>query len=196
MTTAPSRGSQPLRRGYVDRRPAWVLRMRKTAVLLCLGPEDVLLLPFWGASGGTAEAADYLLHPQGNRPSQREFVDGQPTAYPVNGDPLYKEVCLVVGRPDGSREIRLCYVEDRITEIDGYPALELVFEDELIGLQVIQRFHVFAELDLVSRSVVVENRGNEVLVLERVLSGALPLPRLTNSPCPRCAVSSRAPPFS
>jgi alpha-galactosidase len=164
------------RRDEIDGRPAWLLRLRTTDVLLCLGANDALLLPYWGPSGQTSRATDYLLHPQGNRPSQRAFLDGQPVAYPVYGDALFKEVCLVVSRADGSRESRLNFVEDRTSSVDGHPALDLVFEDDVIGLRVTHRFHLFAEHDIVSRSVTVENYGSHELVLERALSAALPLP--------------------
>ena len=165
-----------MRRDEIGNRPAWLLSMRNTAVLLCLGADDVLLLPYWGPHGQTARSDDYVLHPQGNRPSQRAFLDGQPVAYPVYGDPLFKEVCLVVARSDGSRETRLSFVEDRMLEIDGHPALDIVFEDRPIGLKVTQRFQIFPEHDLVARSVMVTNGGSEVLTLERALSAALPLP--------------------
>jgi alpha-galactosidase len=164
------------RRDEIDGRPAWLLRLRSTAVLLCLGANDALLLPYWGPSSQPSRAADYLLHPQGNRPSQRAFLDGQPVAYPVYGDALFKEVCLVVARADGSRESRLNFVAERTSSVEGHTALDLVFEDALIGLRVTQRFHLFAEHDVVSRSVTVENRGSHELVLERALSAALPLP--------------------
>ena len=153
-----------------------MLSTRTTAFLLRLGADDALLLPYWGPRGKAAQASDYVLHPQGNRPSQRAFLDGHPTAYPVYGDPLFKEVCLVVARADGGRETRLSFVEDRAFEIDGFPALEIVFHDQVTGLSVTQRFQVFPEHDLVARSVILKNEGTEVLTLERALSAALPLP--------------------
>jgi alpha-galactosidase len=167
---------RPPLRDEIDGRPAWLLSLRQTTVLLSLGANDALLLSHWGASGQGAHASDYVLHQHGNRPSQRAFLDGQPVAYPVYGDALFKEVCLVAARPDGSRDIRLCFVEDRVSDLDGQPVLDLVFADEQGGLRLTHHFRMFAEHDLVSRSVTVENTGNQPLVLERVLSAALPLP--------------------
>jgi alpha-galactosidase len=165
-----------VQRSEIDGRPAWLLSMHRTVVLLSLSSDDVLLLPYWGRDGQTARSADYLPSPQGSRPSQRAFLDGQPVAYPVYGDPLFKEVCLVVARADGSRDTHLSFVQDVVREIDGQAALELVFEDGLVGLRVTHRFHIFAECDVIARSVHVENRGQEVLTLERLLTAALPLP--------------------
>jgi alpha-galactosidase len=193
-------------------RPAWLLNTRNTSVCLCLGPQDTLLLPYWGANGQTDDAADYFVWPartvspsagahstsdepgdthlartgpiqgadgqnqRGNRNSERVFVDGLPLAYPIHGDASFMEPCLVVSRADGSRGVRLQFVEDRVSDADGKSILELVFRDELIGLVVEHRFVVFWELDVVVRSVSVRNHGAEALILERVLSAALPLP--------------------
>jgi len=171
-----TRDRAAVQRTAFNDRPAWLLRTRTTAILLCLDAEGTLLLPSWGANGRTENPADYLPYSQANRPSQRAFLDGAPVAYPVYGDPLFKEVCLVVARPDGARETRLSFVEDHVLEIDGHPALELLFRDHLTELSVTHRFQAFPELDLVARSVRVANDGSVPLVLERVLSAALPLP--------------------
>src|SRR5438105_10352942 len=149
-----------IQRTELDGKPAWLLAMRNTAALMCLDSDDALLLPYWGSNGGTTRAADYVVHPQGNRPSYRAFLDGHPAAYPIYGEPLFKEVCLVVSRPDGARETRVCFVQDRVTTVDdGRSVLDLVFEDQLIGLRLIHRFEPYPEHDVVARSVTVENTG-------------------------------------
>src|SRR5438132_12394104 len=102
-----------VQRADIDGRAAWLLSMRSTVVLLSLGSDETLLLPYWGAQGQTARPTDYLPQQSDNRPSQRAFLDGKPVAYPVYGDPLYKEVCLVAARADGSRETHLSFVDDR-----------------------------------------------------------------------------------
>jgi len=151
--------------------------MRNTAALLSLGANDAPLLLHWGANGHTQQAADYLSHGAGNRSSERQFLDGLPLAYPVFGEASFKEPCLVVSRKDGSRATRLEFVEDRIVDGGaGERILELVFRDDLVGLVLEHRFSVFPDLDLVARSVTIRNAGPESLTLERVLSGALPLP--------------------
>ena len=167
---------ESIERGELGDRPAWLLHMRNTAVILCLGSDDALLLPYWAANGNTHQPSDYLLHPQGNRPGHRAFLDGQPVAYPVFGDPLYKEVCLVVARVDGSREVRLAFIEDRITQVDGRAVLELAFEDRHIGVSVTHRFAVFPDHDIVVRSATITNTSDHTVLLERALSAALPLP--------------------
>ena len=166
-----------VQRAPIDERLGWLLSTRNTVVLLSLGPNDALLLSHWGPSGRTRHAPDYLPHGAGNRSSERLFLDGLPLAYPIYGEASFKEACLVVLREDGSRSSRLEFVEDRIVEGgEGESVLVLVFRDTLVGLVLEHRFSVFWELDVVARSVTVRNLGAESLSLERVLSGALPLP--------------------
>jgi alpha-galactosidase len=165
-----------VQRAPLDGRPGWVISTRTTTVVLSLGANDALLLSYWGANGHTQHAADYLPYRSDNRSSERLFLDGLPVAYPVHGEASFKEPCLVVSREDGSRVTRLEFVEDRIRDEGGTVSLEAVFRDALTGLVLEQRFSVFADLDLVARSVTIRNSGSESLTLERVLSGALPLP--------------------
>ena len=141
-------------------------------MLLQLAADDVLLLPYWGARGASAVAGDYVPHRHANRASQRAFLDGQPLAYPIYGDPLFKEVCLVAARADGFRETRSVFVEDHATE----SSLDLTFRDELTGLRLIHHFQVFPEEDIVLRWVTLSNDGPQTLTLERAFTAALPLP--------------------
>src|SRR5438067_5811274 len=150
MHTDAVRKSEPVQRARLDGQPAWLLNTRNTAVLLCSGPQGTLLLPYWGATGYTDQPGDYLPRRLGDMPAERTFIDGLPQAYPVHGDAAFIEPCLVVAREDGSRGVRLAFVEDRVSDedADGRVVLELVFRDELIGLVAEQRFAVFWELDV------------------------------------------------
>ena len=168
--------SAGVRRGRLGDQPAWLLLTQRTAVVLCVADDHTFLQPYWGGHGVSDNPADYPSVSAWNRRSEREFVDGFPLAYPVFGEASFKEPCLVVSRSDGSRVIRLEFVEDRLREVDGRPVLDLVFRDDLLGLSIEHRFAVFAEQDLIARSVVLQNAGSEVLTLERALSAALPLP--------------------
>ncbi len=155
----------------MDGRPAWVLETQAASLALWLGPGDTLYLPHWGASGGSVAEA-YLPRVSPNRPSEAGFLDGQPLAYPAYGMSTFKEPCLVVQTEGGARGVRFEFVSDAI---DG-DSLELQFQDPLLHLQVTLRFRVYAVLDLVARSVLLRNLGSQTLLLERVLSAALPLP--------------------
>src|SRR5437764_7505335 len=141
--------SQPARvaiqRAQVDGSRAWMLATRRTAVLLRLGADDALSLPYWGANGGAGLLDETLAGLPGSRDAEAGYLDGQPLAYPVYGSPTFKEPCLVISRADGVRGPRLRFLEDHLT----HDRLELVFRDDLLGLLVSQLFQPFPDHDLV-----------------------------------------------
>ena len=157
-------------------RTAWLLRTRRAAMLLSLREDGALILDHWGAGGASERGDDYLPRPPQNRPSHRAFLDGVPLAFPVHGDPSFKEPCLAVMFADGTRTVRLALRDDEIVERDGHPTLTLTFEDPVQQLVVSLRFEVFVEHDVVRRSVRLENAGAAPVRVERVLSGAIGLP--------------------
>jgi len=165
----------PIVRTTLAGRPAWILLTTQTAMVLSVGPDGALLLDHWGAAGGP-QAEAYLPHALGNRPSEARFLDSVPLAYSVYGDPCFKEPCLCAVYADGVRIVRLMFQEDRVIEQDGRPVLELAFTDPVYRLRVTHRFVVYPDLDVIARSVVVENDGERPVRLERVLSAGLALP--------------------
>jgi alpha-galactosidase len=163
-----------VQRAELDGARAWLLETQRTAALLRCQPgadDDPLYLPYWGPRSGPDLLEGALADLPRNRPSQAGFQDGQPLAYPVYGSPTFKEPCLVATRADGARGPRLSFVADRLAD----NALELEFFDAVFGLRVCQHFEVFPEHDLIARWVVVTNTGDQPLVLDQVLSAALPL---------------------
>src|SRR5690349_9657199 len=92
-----------------DGRSAWLLRTRQAAMLLSIGPSGALLLDHWGGGGlslapdDSPRGDDFSPRPPRNRPSHAAFLDGVPLAFPVYGDPSFKEPCLAVVYADGTR---------------------------------------------------------------------------------------------
>ena len=159
-------------RSDLEGRPAWVIETDNSSMLLCLGADDTLYMPHWGASAHSHSAADYLPHVPRNRPSEATFLDGQPLAYPVFGMPTFKEPCLVVATASGARGTRLEFVDDAIS--DNH--LDLTFRDPLVGLDVTLRFEVHAHLNLIGRRASLFNTGHQALLIERALTAAMALP--------------------
>jgi alpha-galactosidase len=108
---------------------------------------------------------------------------------PSSGDA--RPPALVVQHPDGSAVLDLRYVRHRI--VDGKPALvglpsvyvehpdeaqtlEVTLADTISGLEVDLRLTIFADLPVVSRSVVVRNSGPAALLVRTAMSGILDLP--------------------
>src|SRR3712207_1025202 len=120
-------------------RPAWLLRTRRGAMLVSVGARGALLLDHWGAVSLSEQGDDFHPRPPRNRPSHRAFLDGVPLAYPVYGDPAFKEPCLAVVYADGTRVVQLAFRDDDIAEVRGRPALTLSFVDTAYGLVVAHR---------------------------------------------------------
>jgi alpha-galactosidase len=152
-----------------------VLLTRHTALALALDEHGFLHVVHWGASGRSTRLDDYL--PPAARSGQiaAGMLDGRPLAFPVYGDPTYKEPCLALSR-DGHRESRFEFAEDQVLETERGPLLELSFRDRLLQSRLILRFRLYAEHDVIGRSASVVNDGEAPLTIERMLSAALPLP--------------------
>ncbi|MBV9355086.1 MAG: alpha-galactosidase, partial [Chloroflexi bacterium] len=164
-----------IRASRVGDRRTWVLETVNTALVISVDASDVLRQEHWGGRSPGADAGAYLGARWSPRPSQREFLDGELLAYPVYGDPAFKEPCLCVLYADGVRIARLHFVEAREGGAELQPTLELTFEDAAYGLRVTHQFEAVWGHDVVRRGVRLTNVGTEPIRVERVLSAALPL---------------------
>ncbi|MFN8472312.1 MAG: alpha-galactosidase [Anaerolineae bacterium] len=154
----------------VDGRPMWVLETEQTGMGLSIGPHERLQLDHWGERLVRAEDYRALSHTFAAASFGPE-LDHTPLAYPVFGDPTFKEPALAVTYHDGVRAADLRFVTANIA--DDAPTLELVFEDAVYGLRVIHCFEVHAPFDLISRSVRLENHSSDPLKVNAVASAAL-----------------------
>ncbi len=164
-----------------------------TTYLIGLSPEGYVGHIYYGRKLGS-EGNNYLLHMEEApfTPSVRErekasFMDFFPMEYPAGGIGDYRESCLDVRGGSGSIGCELLFKEYRITKgkpvLPGLPAsfgtedeaetLELVCEDRLLGIEVILAYSVFWKCDMITRSIRVDNRGEEHLKLEKVYSACL-----------------------
>ncbi len=108
---------------------------------------------------------------------------------PFTGDA--RPPALVVQHPDGSAVLDLRYVRHRVVEgkpaLEGLPSvyverdgeaqtLEVTLADATSGLEVDLRLTIFADLPVITRSVVLRNAGPAALVVRTAMSGVLDLP--------------------
>lgn len=123
-------------------------------------------------------------------PSVREwdkvsFSDSFPFEYPVSGTGDFREACLSVRTQDGGRGAELKYESHRFytgkKALNGLPATfgadcvctDVTLSDPILGIRVILTFSAFQDLDVIARSVKIENTGESTVVLERALSASL-----------------------
>ncbi|MGN1106552.1 MAG: glycoside hydrolase family 36 N-terminal domain-containing protein, partial [Huintestinicola sp.] len=148
------------------------------------------------------EDLSYLLRldenpftPKVNSRDMGTFMDTTPFEYPVHGTGDYREPAIMLMDNKGMSSLDLRYVSYEITK--GKPILEqsledmtvrlpatfaeeneaetiaITLEDKRTGLNVILYYTVFADLDVITRSVKLINKGAEAFDVRRVLSACV-----------------------
>ena len=121
--------------------------------------------------------------PSENNRDRTSFLDSFPMEYPGNGVGDYRRSSIAVRTMGGHTAVALQYVSHKIYPgkpvLTGLPAtfggeedcetLELLCEDKVLGLQVILLYTAFKDVDVITRSVKIVNRG-EPLYLTKALS--------------------------
>lgn len=121
------------------------------------------------------------------RADQTAFLDELPTEYSGCGLGDYRESCLRVETEEGFRACNLTYKSHEIRagkpDLPGLPAtrggetdcatLELVCQDEALGLEVHLYYTAYESLDVICRSARIVNRGGKPVTLTAALSACL-----------------------
>ncbi len=136
---------------------------------------DNALLRRWMVFSANEEGKDYTL-------------DFLPQEYPCSGGTDFRIPAIKAEYPDGSRTLQLHYTGYSLTAgkpaLPGLPAvyveheseadtLELYLHDPLTGLRVTLRYTAFSTMDVITRSVTVENCGTQRVILEKAISASV-----------------------
>lgn len=114
-------------------------------------------------------------------------LDALPQEYPVMGVGDFRNSALIVRNADGSECCDLRYIGHEIKKgkygLPGLPAvyadaakaqtLEIYLEDKVSGLRVTLLYGVLEDADMITRSVVIENRGSRSVTVEKAASACL-----------------------
>ena len=114
-------------------------------------------------------------------------LDVLPQEYPAFGTGDYRSPALIVKNHDGSFACDLRYFGHQITKgkyrLQGLPAvyagedeaqtLAIFLRDTVSGVQVRLMYSVLPQYDIITRSAIVKNKGDEPVLLEKVLSASL-----------------------
>lgn len=125
--------------------------------------------------------------PSSNKREKGAFLDCAPMEYPETGMGDYRESALCVRSAQGHRASELCYEGYEIVKgkpaLEGLPAtwgkdsecstLKIFCRDSLLGMKVTLMYSVFEGSDALTRSVIIENEGEEPVYIEKVLSACL-----------------------
>ena len=132
-----------------------------------------------GFSGNPAEAG-----------ADRTYsLDVLPQEYPTWGTGDYRNAALIIQNADHSESCKLQYAGHTIKKgkynLPGLPAvyaeeneaetLEIYLEDRVSNLKVTLLYGVVEQLDIITRSVIIENHGSENIIIEKAGSACLEL---------------------
>lgn len=148
---------------------------------------------YYGARISNTDAS-YLMRtkeapfvPSQNQRDRSSFLDTFPMEYPGNGVGDYRESAIAVLDKNGNTAVQLLYTGHKIyagkPKIPGLPAvfgseaecqtLEITAMDQVLGLEVVLYYSVFADKDVITRSVRIRNSAEEPVFLTKVMSAAL-----------------------
>lgn len=147
---------------------------------------------YYGAK--ISDDAAYLLRtgeapfvPSKNNRDRSSFLDTFPMEYPGNGIGDYRESAIAILDENGNTTVYPLYKGHKIYAgkpgITGLPAtygnekecmtLELYAEDFVRNLEITLFYTVFADVDVITRTVQVTNRAKEPVFLTKVMSASL-----------------------
>ena len=165
----------------------------KSTYLMGLTPEGYLGHIYYGDRLYQA-AENYMLRmeeppytPSVNKREKSSFLDSFPMEYPTGGIGDYRESCLNVRNEAGQMGCEIHYVSHEIYNgkkaLKGLPAsfgtedevqtLDILCEDEVLGLQVVLSYSVFEKENVITRSVRLINKGAQKLKIEKIYSACL-----------------------
>lgn len=96
--------------------------------------------------------------------------------FPVYGGLRYKEYCLKVAFADGTRETAYRYAGYQVLQGENYEELIISLEDEHYAFDMELHYKVYEAYDLMERNVVLRNRSDESIQIERIHSGQFHIP--------------------
>lgn len=99
-----------------------------------------------------------------------------PEEFPVHGGLRYKEHCLKVTFPDGTRELVYRYDGYDIEEGDGREELVIHLKDDHYAFRMDLHYILYPAYDLMERSVVLKNEMEEPLQIEQLHSAQFHIP--------------------
>lgn len=117
-------------------------------------------------------------------------LDTLPLEYASDGTGDFRTPAISITQEDGSTALDLRFQEYRLVKgkysIPGLPAvyadeneaetLEIVLKDTVSGVQVILKYGVLEQADVITRSVVITNKGESAVVIEKAHSLCMDIP--------------------
>lgn len=178
---------------YDEKQKLFVLNTEHTTYAFALVDEGYLCHVYYGKrifSGNLRyllKEEDAPFVPEKNKREKNSFLDMAYMEYPETGMGDYRESAFCMRDADGYRASELFFeryeVEKGKPHLAGLPAtwgtdadcetLKVYCVDAHTGVRVCLQYSVFEDVDVLTRSVIVENAGERDVYLEKVLSACL-----------------------
>lgn len=178
---------------YDEKEQVFLLHTQNTTYAIAVTDGSYLCHLYYGKKISDAHIR-YLLKedeppgvPSRNRREMNTFLDNFPMEYPQSGTGDYREAAFCVRSVEGHRASFCAYRRYEIQagkpQLKQLPAtfaaedtcttLILYCEDDVLGLRMHLIYSVFEDVDVITRSVRIENSGKSPVYLEKVLSACL-----------------------
>ena len=149
----------------------WILETKHTAYAFGLNSQGLLLHTYWGAKLPRVE--DYPAPGESNGWSAFSgAADILTEEYPAYAGNKYIEPCLKLEFSDGVRDTVLQFASSQVLDNE----LHIQLKDADYPLTVTLHYRLHQELDLLERSVTVQNNSDSAVTLERIFSAQWHLP--------------------
>lgn len=178
---------------YEKQKKIFKLDTEKSTYLIGLSPEGYVGHIYYGDRLNQS-VDNYLLRmsehpftPSVNKREKSMFLDFFPAEYPSGGVGDYRESCINIRDSHGSMGSEFFYISHEIYKgkhkLEGLPAsfgteeetetLDIHCRDEVLDLELILSYSVFEKENIITRSVRVENHGQQEVRLEKIYSACL-----------------------
>ncbi len=176
---------------FLEKEKVFVIDTENTSYVMGISGEEGLLGHlYYGDKIDSADAA-YLwktIEPQVNPTvdmrDRSSFLDRFPFEYSSNNVGDYRKSSIEITDNNGHTSLLLCYESHEIfggkRAIAGLPAtfgtaddsmsLEIVLADKVVGIRCILSYSIFAGLDVIARSVRLENMSDNTVYIDKVMS--------------------------
>lgn len=171
------------------------LQVKDTSYCLHITEDGYISHLYWGKRIQDADVRFLLDSKRGSFTAPRDYgsrdVDRLPQEYPFFGNGDHRTPAYEVLRQDGSSVTELRYRSHRIANgkpgLQGLPATYMEADDEgqtldidlidpILHLLVTLRYSAYEQRDVITRSAIFTNEGQESLVLARALSASVDMP--------------------
>jgi alpha-galactosidase len=162
-------------------RPLWALVTEHSTYALGVTSDGLVVNLHWGPRLATlADLPD--PHLARAHSSQDPALTSAAEEYPGYGGLRYGELAARAVFADGVRDLDLCYERAELLPDSAHlPGLTLYLRDRHYPLTLLLRYQLNPANDLIIRSALWRNEGNEPIRLERAFSAAWHLPRSFSS---------------